>query len=99
VEIAPEAKRPIWAGQGVEVTRRLFLGLFLPTLGITQSAAESTQFVVSGVLTDAGADKHMAYYAIDQSLSLMLNPAYVPTMVQQADKLIGKRVRITLELA
>jgi hypothetical protein len=80
----------------VEVTRRLFLAAFLP---VTQSAAESTQFEVSGILTDAGADKHMAYYAIDQSLSLMLNPAYVPTMVQQADKLIGKRVRITLELA
>jgi hypothetical protein len=80
----------------VEVTRRLFLAAFLP---VTHSAAKATQFEVSGILTDAGADKHMAYYAIDQSLSLMLNPAYVPTMVAQADKLIGKRVRITLELA
>jgi hypothetical protein len=78
------------------VTRRVFLGAFLP---VTHFAAEPTQFEVSGVLTDAGADNHMAYYAIDQSLSLMLNPAYVPTMVAQADKLIGQRVRITLGLA
>jgi hypothetical protein len=92
----------------VEVTRRLFLGAFLPVtqsaLSNTQSAlvalrVTATQFEVSGILTEAGADNHMAYYAIDQSLSLMLNPAYVPTMVAQADKLIGKRVRITLELA
>jgi hypothetical protein len=78
------------------MTRRLFLSALLP---VTRSAAEVTQFEVSGILTDAGADNHMAYYAIDQSLSLMLNPAYVPTMVQQADKLIGQRVRITLGLA
>jgi hypothetical protein len=81
------------------VTRRLFLGAILPTLGITQSAAEATQFEVSGILTDAGADNHIAYYAIDQALALMLDPRQVPTMVQQADKLVGKRVRITLELA
>jgi hypothetical protein len=80
------------------MTRRLFLGAFIPAVGMTQSAA-ATQFEVSGILTEAGVDKHIAYYAIDQALGLMLNPAQVPTMVQQADKLIGKRVRIILELA
>jgi hypothetical protein len=46
VEITPEAKRAIWAGQGVEVTRRLFLGLFLPTFGITQYALGITQYAL-----------------------------------------------------
>jgi hypothetical protein len=78
------------------MTRRLFLGAFLPTLG---TPAAANQFEVSGILTEAGADKHQAYYAIDQALALMLDPRQVPTMVQQADKLLGKRVRITLELA
>jgi hypothetical protein len=78
------------------MTRRLFLGAILPTFGMSATA---NQFEVSGILTEAGADNHIAYYAIDQALGLMLNPAQVPTMVQQADKLVGKRVRITLELA
>jgi hypothetical protein len=81
------------------LTRRSFLCVLCGSATIASRSVTATQFEVSGILTDAGADKHMAYYAIDQSLSLMLNPAYVPTMVQQADKLIGRRVRITLELA
>lgn len=72
------------------------LGAFLPT---THAAVGVTQFEVSGHFTDGGADKHVAYYALGQSLSLSLDPAKLPAMVAQCDKLVGKHVRIRLEEA
>jgi hypothetical protein len=84
------------------VTRRDLLrslpivGAFLP---VTHSAAGVTQFEVTGHFTAAGADHHLAYYALGGSLSLMLDPAKLPAMVAQCDKLVGKQVRIRLEEA
>lgn len=72
---------------------------FFATLFVARPSVAATQFNVSGHFEAAGADKHLAYYSLGQSLSLMLDPAKLPAMVEQADKLVGKNARITLELA
>lgn len=58
-----------------------------------------TQFSVSGHFDHAGADNQLAYFSLGQSLSLMLDPQKLPTMVEQANKLVGKQARIILEEA
>lgn len=79
------------------IGRRAFLLTLIPLS--THNAAAVTQFDVSGPFEAAGADNHLAYYSLGGSLALMLDPAKLPTMVAQADKLVGKRARITLEAA
>lgn len=79
------------------MNRRAFFAT-LAALG-THNAVTAAQFDVTGQFEQAGADNHFAYYSLGQSLSLMLDPQKLPAMVEQADKLIGKRARITLEAA
>jgi hypothetical protein len=73
------------------MTRRLFLGMFLPSMGMTRE-----QFSVSGHFDIAGAENE-GYYALGQNLSLFIDPRYLPAMKAQADKLVGKQARIVLE--
>jgi hypothetical protein len=88
------------------VTRRGFfaalvptVGMVLPKSGITQNAEVITQFEVIGHFTEGGSDPHQAYFAIGQSLSIVLDPQKLPTMVKQAEALVGKQVRLVLEQA
>ena len=59
---------------------------------------ERAGFQVSGHLTNAGQENER-YYAIDQSVALMLDARKHPAMVQGADALLGQRVRLVLEPA
>jgi hypothetical protein len=80
----------------VEVTRRGFFAALAP---VTHSAVVATQFEVVGHFTEGGIDPRQAYFALGQSLSIVLDPQKLPTMVKQAEALVGKQVRLVLEQA
>jgi hypothetical protein len=80
------------------VTRRGFFAALVPIVG-THVPVMGTQFEVTGHMTEGGIDPHQAYFAIGQSLSLTLDPQKLPTMVKQAEALVGKQVRLVLEQA
>lgn len=76
------------------MTRRaLFAGLFLPILG-----RSAEQFEVSGEFDRSGQPGE-GYFVLGQSLALMINPEKLPALHAQAEKLVGKRARITLHEA
>jgi hypothetical protein len=70
---------------------------FFATLLVARPSVATTQFFVTGHFDKAGEDPSMAYYSLGQSVSLMLDPAKVPAMVEQANKLVGRQARIHLE--
>ena len=76
------------------MTRRQF---FMTLTGVTATQVNVTAegFSVSGLLTDAG-QSEPRYFAIGQSIALMLDPAKVPAMTAGADALLGSKVRLTL---
>jgi siroheme synthase len=80
------------------MTRRTLLATLIG-VPITQRSIAAEQFIVEGHFTEAGADPHLAYFALGQSLSLTLDPQKLPTMVKQAEALIGQQVRLRLERA
>jgi hypothetical protein len=82
------------------IARRAFLATLFgaPIVG-TSVPVMGTQFSVSGLFDHAGADNTLAYFSLGQSLSLSLDPQKLPTMVEQAEKLVGKQARIILEQA
>jgi hypothetical protein len=81
------------------MNRRAFFAALIGSATMTPKTVIAAQFSVSGHFDQAGADNHLAYYSLGQSLSLMLDPAKLPAMVAQADKLVGKQARIILEAA
>lgn len=53
-------------------------------------------FEISGHFDSAGADNSLAYYSLGQGISLMLDPARVPSCVEGADALVKGQARIIL---
>jgi hypothetical protein len=68
------------------------LGWWVGSMGVTYAG----QFYVTGHFDRAGLPGE-GYYSVGQSLALMLNPEKLPSMVQQAEALVGKEVEIHLK--
>lgn len=79
------------------MTRRAFLttptaGLIRPNLGTSEG------FTVTGLLSAAGQDTPK-YYAIAQSVALMLDPSKACDLIAGAESLLGVPVHLTLTRA
>ena len=60
---------------------------------------ERDGFIVTGHLTEGGEDPRHRYYAIGQSLTLMIDARKLPECASGADALLGGDVTITLTRA
>jgi hypothetical protein len=56
------------------------------------------QFDVSGLLERTGLEGE-GYYAISQHFALMINPQKLPSLYEQAEKLVGQQARVRLGAA
>ena len=75
------------------MTRRALFTAF--SVIVLPKSVTASGFSVSGLLTDAG-QSEPRYYAIGQSIAIVLDPAKLPAMIAGADALLGKEVRLTL---
>jgi hypothetical protein len=78
------------------MTRRAF---FTAALGLAVARpAAARQFVVTGHFDLAGLPGE-GYFSLGQSAAIMLNPEKLPSMVKQAEQLVGKTVELRLQEA